>query len=221
MHIMNYPNRSADSCGFVQDGIPLQFQNHTIPTFPHYRLGPVDGSACDTLGLDNHPLCHWRWEQERPYLPLEVTFTDLTTYEPTYWLWDFGDGTTSTERHPFHTYDTAGVYTVCLVVGNANSSDTLCRVLPLGEVSSSEEVEAHQRRVSVTPNPFSDHLTVFTPETARDLRFQLFTALGSMVLDQAISGGVVRIETGELASGAYFWRVLQGGRVLQSDLIVR
>lgn len=221
MHIMNYPNRSADSCGFVQDGIPMKFQNHTIPTFPHYRLGPIDGSPCDTLGFDNHPLCHWRWEQERLYLPLEVTFTDLTTYEPTFWHWDFGDGNTSTERHPFHTYDTAGVYTVCLVVGNANSSDTLCRVLPLGEVSSSEEVEAQQRRVSVTPNPFTDHLTVFTPETERDLRFQLFTAVGSMVLNQAITGGVVRVETGNLAAGAYFWRVLRGGRVLRSEMIVR
>ncbi len=221
MHIMNYPNRSADSCGFIQDGIPLQFQNHTIPTLPHYRLGPVDGSPCDTLGFDNHPLCHWRWEQERLNQPLEVTFTDLTTYEPTYWLWDFGDGSTSTERHPFHTYDSAGVYTVCLVVGNANSSDTLCRVLPLGEVSSSEAVEAQQRRVSVTPNPFTDHLTVFTPETERDLRFQLFTVLGSVVLDQAILGGVVRVETGDLAAGVYFWRVLKGGRVLRSEMIVR
>jgi hypothetical protein len=221
MHTINYPDRGGDSCRFVQDAVPLQFYNLTIPTFPHYRLGPIDGSPCDTLGFDNHPLCHWRWEQERLNLPLEVTFTDLTTYEPTYWLWDFGDGSTSTERHPFHTYDSAGVYTVCLVVGNANSSDTLCRVLPLGEVSSSEEVEAQQRRVSVTPNPFTDHLTVFTPDTERDLRFQLFTVLGSVVIDQAISGGVVRIETGELAAGVYFWRVLKGGRVVQSDLIVR
>jgi hypothetical protein len=23
------------------------------PNFPNYRLGPVDGSACDTLGIDN------------------------------------------------------------------------------------------------------------------------------------------------------------------------
>ena len=221
MHTINYPDRGGDSCRFVQDAVPLQFYNLTIPTFPHYRLGPIDGSPCDTLGIDNHPLCHWRWEQKQLHLPLEVTFTDLTTYEPTFWHWDFGDGNTSTERHPFYTYDTAGVYTVCLVVGNANSSDTLCRVLPLGEVSSSEEVEAQQRRVSVSPNPFTDHLTVFTPDTERDLRFQLFTAVGSMVLDQAITSGVVRVETGNLAAGAYFWRVQKGGRVLRSAMVVK
>jgi PKD domain len=220
--VINFPHRSASEVGYDSTGLQLlTYSDYATPNFPWFRLGPVDGSPCDTLGLDNHPLCHWRWEQERLNQPLEVTFTDLTTYEPTYWFWDFGDGSTSTDRHPFHTYDSAGVYTVCLVVGNANSSDTLCRVLPLGDVSSSEEVEAQQRRVSVTPNPFTDHLTVFTPDTERDLRFQLFSVLGSMVIDQAISGGVVRIETGELAAGAYFWRVLKGGRVIQSDLIIR
>ncbi len=220
--VINFPHRAATEVGYNPTGLQLlTYSDYATPNFPWFRLGPIDGSPCDTLGLDNHPLCGWRWEQEKPFLPLEVTFTDLTTYEPTFWLWDFGDGNTSTERHPFHTYDSAGVYTVCLVVGNANSSDTLCRVLPIGEVSSSEQVEAHQRRVSVTPNPFTEHITVFTPDTERDLRFQLFTALGGLVLDQPISGGVVRIETGDLAAGAYFWRVMQGGQVLRSDLIVR
>lgn len=220
--VINYPHRPANEVGYDPTGLQLlTYSDYATPNFPWFRLGPVDGSPCDTLGMDNHPLCEWRWAQEIPSLPLEITFTDLTTYEPTYWLWDFGDGSSSTDRYPFHTYDSAGMYTVCLVVGNANSSDTLCRVLPLGEVSSSEEVEAHQRRVWVGPNPFIDHLTVYTSETERDLRFQLFTAPGSMVLDQAISGGVVRIETGSLASGAYLWRVMQGSRVVQSGRIVR
>jgi hypothetical protein len=48
--------------------------------------------------------------------PLAVQFTDLTTYLPTSWLWDFGDGTTSTEQHPLHTYTEAGTYTVSLAV---------------------------------------------------------------------------------------------------------
>lgn len=32
------------------------------------------------------------------------------------WLWDFGDGTTSTSANPNHTYNTAGTYTVSLTV---------------------------------------------------------------------------------------------------------
>ncbi|WP_245618902.1 PKD domain-containing protein [Methanogenium cariaci] len=56
--------------------------------------------------------------------PLTVTFTDRTTGGPEEWCWEFGDGTTSTEQHPVHTYMTAGTRTVCLTVKNACGCDT-------------------------------------------------------------------------------------------------
>jgi PGF-pre-PGF domain-containing protein len=37
-------------------------------------------------------------------------------------LWDFGDGTFSTEQNPTHTYSAAGNYTVSLIVSNVNGS---------------------------------------------------------------------------------------------------
>jgi PKD repeat protein len=41
------------------------------------------------------------------------------------WAWDFGDGSTSTERNPSHTYAAAGRYTVLLVVtDNDGAADT-------------------------------------------------------------------------------------------------
>ena len=39
--------------------------------------------------------------------------------EPTGWFWDFGDGSTSTARHPSHTYAADGVYDVTLRVTGA------------------------------------------------------------------------------------------------------
>lgn len=44
--------------------------------------------------------------------------TDPTT--PRSWLWDFGDGTTSTAQSPSHTYATTGVYNVRLYVSNGS-----------------------------------------------------------------------------------------------------
>lgn len=49
---------------------------------------------------------------------LTVLFTDVSSGEPVSWVWDFGDGGASTERHPSHTYSKAGTYTVKLTVGN-------------------------------------------------------------------------------------------------------
>ncbi|WP_250556511.1 PKD domain-containing protein [Pseudonocardia lacus] len=53
--------------------------------------------------------------------PLTVQFTDASTQNPTSWAWDFGDGTTSTEQNPSHTF-AAGEYTVSLVATNAVGS---------------------------------------------------------------------------------------------------
>ncbi|NLR93399.1 PKD domain-containing protein [Flammeovirga agarivorans] len=55
--------------------------------------------------------------------PLTVSFTDKSTNDPTSWLWTFGDGTTSDEQHPFHTYQEAGVYTVTLKAMNETGED--------------------------------------------------------------------------------------------------
>ena len=40
--------------------------------------------------------------------PLQVGFTDTSGGEATSWLWDFGDGVTSTSQNPSHTYTSPG-----------------------------------------------------------------------------------------------------------------
>jgi len=60
--------------------------------------------------------------------PLTVDFTDQSTGDPTSWLWDFGDGGTSTEQNPTHTYNDTGTYTVKLTVTNDYGSDTETKV---------------------------------------------------------------------------------------------
>jgi len=51
---------------------------------------------------------------------LEVPFTDMSTPAPgcdiEEWLWNFGDGSTSSAQNPSHVYDRQGSYTVTLTV---------------------------------------------------------------------------------------------------------
>jgi hypothetical protein len=49
--------------------------------------------------------------------PLTVQFTDRSSGRPNYWLWDFGDGSTSSQQNPVHTYSDSGTYTVTLTAG--------------------------------------------------------------------------------------------------------
>lgn len=51
-------------------------------------------------------------------------FTDLSTNIPIFWEWDFGDGETSSEQHPIHTYTEEGDYTVTLTATNLVGDNT-------------------------------------------------------------------------------------------------
>jgi PKD repeat protein len=56
----------------------------------------------------------------------EVIFNDRSG-SASQWLWDFGDGNTSSEKNPQHSYEQEGIYTVKLVVSNCAGADTVLR----------------------------------------------------------------------------------------------
>ena len=57
--------------------------------------------------------------------PLSIQFTDSSTNNPVSWSWIFGDGTTSTEQNPTHTYTTPGTYNVTETVTGHDSNSTI------------------------------------------------------------------------------------------------
>ncbi|WP_170227037.1 PKD domain-containing protein [Luteibaculum oceani] len=54
-----------------------------------------------------------------------VTFTDISTGLPALnsWTWDFGDGNTSDQQNPTHSYTSGGFKTVTLTVSNGTNTD--------------------------------------------------------------------------------------------------
>lgn len=63
------------------------------------------------------------------FAPLVVSFTDNSTSQDpiTSWSWNFGDGSTSTQQNPTHTYSNPGTYSVTLTATNncGNSATTI------------------------------------------------------------------------------------------------
>ena len=66
-------------------------------------------------------------EPEIGCAPFQTTFSYESTRDPISVSWDFGDGTTSDQEEPQHTYNTPGTYEVQLIIedpSNCNPSDT-------------------------------------------------------------------------------------------------
>jgi PKD repeat protein len=71
-----------------------------------------------------HPVASFTVTQSQPCPGLAVSFTNTSTVNPTSFLWDFGDGNTSTLANPFHYYALPGLYTCKLTVTNAFGSSS-------------------------------------------------------------------------------------------------
>ena len=85
---------------------------------------------------------------------LQADFTDASTSSQTIlsWMWDFGDGNTSTQQNPSHTYSADGTYTVCLTVMDSCGTDSTCSTVTINSSSIGEWFEA----INLYPNPAGD-----------------------------------------------------------------
>ncbi len=88
---------------------------------PYYARWDPNGSGNNDDS--NLPVASFSISPTSGKAPLNVAFTDKST-GATSWSWIFGDGNTSAEKNPTHTYSEAGNYTVVLTVNNENGSNS-------------------------------------------------------------------------------------------------
>ncbi len=109
--------------------------------------------------------------------PLTVQFTDESTGPIVGWEWDFGDGETSVEVDPEHTYVPEGSYTVSLTVtGDRGDTDEL--VLADHIVARTDDPNIVHYGCGVNP---ADSLTApeGTPQVGTSMLFGLDNPLGT------------------------------------------
>ncbi len=90
---------APNGAGTTKDG-SIYIYSHNFVIFP-VSYGNTEG-----------PLTDFTAQPRTGSPPLTVYFTDLSTNGPTQYYWDFGDGSTSTEKNPTHVYNTVGSFTV-------------------------------------------------------------------------------------------------------------
>jgi PKD repeat protein len=130
-----------------------------------------------------------------------VQFNDFSSNLPEEWLWDFGDGETSTDRNPIHTYTAIDSYEVCLTVTNLKGGDEKCATLAL-IVNSIKSIAF--KDIEIYPNPTNGLITISNLPKGNVYEATLFNHLGAKILTSTLGKSNKNIDLNNINNGVYY-----------------
>lgn len=142
----------------------------------------------------------------------EVTFTNTSPFPMTS-TWVFGDGTTSFDTHPIHTFTSNGTYDVCLTItSQPMCADTSCQTITITNATVSLPTLGLINNISIFPNPFQESFEVSFDQTETDVTIQLVDITGKIILTQHLnnssSPSLIKLDEFQLKKGVYFLNFL-------------
>lgn len=201
---------------FINVGSPNSTTLFDIPTQTiFYRVfSSGTGSCSDTsdvyqITVQPSPVANFTCDSTS----LTVTFnSSSSSVDVTSHNWDFGDGFTSTEPNPVHTYAKEDTFHVCLQVENgSNCSFTICRDVKAFKPSGMNSLK--EAGWLVTPNPFTDRIIIQAPGNEVK-NIVVYNLIGEIALEKtfAVTENPVRLDLSVLTEGIYFLEMRSGER---------
>ncbi len=220
--VINKPYRRGKAVDFKFKAISLpenMLYYCTTPSTVDFNMGPVDGSPCDTLGLDNEVKALFRHDIV-DVKKGKVDFCDLSEYHPTSWTWDFDDGTESQEQYPIHTYTEEGIYHVCLTASNINGSDTYCEDVVIDGLTAT--ISIAELQMKIYPNPTSDDvLHLLNPENVRG-KYAISDIQGKVIkIGELIGSKKQSISLSGLSPAVYVLSIKSKAGVYSEKIVVQ
>ncbi len=137
-------------------------------------------------------------------------------------VWDFGDGATSMEENPTHTF-ADGTYSPCLMVQNDCGADTICQTIL---VTSMNDIKNIFRGIQLAPNPTSDF---FNLSNSGDTQYLFDASLLNLVGQVVLPIGIVDLKRGtqktidvnHLPAGVYWLKLIESGKVAYAKIVIR
>jgi len=167
-----------------------------------------NGICNDTIRVEqavsilNEPVANFDLELESGTIHCNNTSLYSADYQ-----WIFGDGATSTETYPVHTFSESGDYLVQLVAGNTCGSDTFSRIVQITLVNAKEPM--HNMVCKLYPNPNNGRFMLeMQASPAPWAEIKLFDALGQVVYTETVgfqSGELQKPVAQENLSAGIYW----------------
>lgn len=152
---------------------------------------------------------------------LDVVVFGNTSQNATNYYWNFGDGSTSEEQNPTHTYSAIGEYTVTLVAQRHCMFDTITKIIHLDSTDIDVSIdEMNASEWNIYPNPAT---TSFIVQNA-DERIQsvaIYDVAGRMMKVKEVDDYTAHLDVQALDKGLYIIRITtQAGSQLYRKVVV-
>ncbi|MCB0639067.1 MAG: PKD domain-containing protein, partial [Lewinella sp.] len=138
---------------------------------------------------------------------LTVDFSDASTNVPDSWLWEFGDGETSMDQHPVHSFAAGGTYPVCLTVSNDWGSAQYCENITLMATATQDPLAS--TGITFQPNPARETVWLETTLPVPQ-QLVLFSAAGQPLQTIILREKRMTWDISTLPAGSYWLRTEQG-----------
>ena len=138
------------------------------------------------------------------------------------WLWDFGDGSTSTALNPTHTYATADTFTVKLIASSGSScTDTLTKkyFIIVKTTSGVNELQISDLGFEVYPNPSSG---VFAIESKIN-KYEVIISdmFGEKIYSSINNSTKSEIDLSKQPNGIYFLQIKTSAGIANKKIIIQ
>ncbi len=213
------------------------FRNNTGTSYPYTLPGILSMTGSSAGANFYYYLYDWKVRTDSCASPssiatAEVVDADFTAVSngatavfsdasvgATSWFWNFGDGGTSTQQNPTHTYTTNGPHLATLSINNG-----ACSYTDSVEVVTSLQRLQNGLEVVLMPNPTKDQTELrFSQALEMDVEVTLLGINGQVVRRQVIRQGADRLtlEVADLPAAVYLVRLTTAKAVEVRKLIIR
>jgi hypothetical protein len=138
----------------------------------------------------------------------QVSFTNQTQSASSF-VWNFGDGSTSTAANPIHTYTSTGTFVVRLIAEKCGLEDSTSQTIQIG-TTGIQDPSDYDKSFTIYPNPATTELNICVNPSLLGSLYVIYDSNGKSILANKISSLKSTILLANLTTNVYAIQVGNG-----------